>query len=113
MGKGAPAQLAGEGNVLVAVLTLVLGQVPRVLEGPLAVRAVERSLARVGELVSLDVGRAGEGFAARLAGVGVLSALRPRRGRILLAVGLLDAALPPAAFRKEFNRGEDLVRAGW
>lgn len=55
VGEGAPAQLAGEGDGLVAVLTLVLGQVPGVLEGPLAVRAVERPLARVGELVSFDV----------------------------------------------------------
>lgn len=95
------------------MLTLVLGQVPRVLEGLLAVRAVERPLARMGELVSFDVGRASEGFAARFTGVGVLSAQRPVRGSVFLDVRQLFAALPLGAFRKEFNGGEDLVCAGW
>lgn len=97
------------------MFTLVLGQVPRILEGPLAVRAVERPLARVGELVSFNVGRAGECLAACFAGVGLWSDLRlrlRRGGGVLLAVRLLSGALPRAALGEKFNGGEDLVRAG-
>lgn len=55
VGEGAPTQLAGERNGLAAVFALMFGQIPRVLEGSLALRAVKRSLPGVGELVSLDV----------------------------------------------------------
>lgn len=115
VGEGARAQLAGEGDGFVAMLHLVLGQVPRILEGPLAVRAVERPLARVGELVSFDVRRAGECLAACFAGVAIWSdlrlKLRLRRGGFLLAVRLLCAALSCTALGEKFNGGEDLVRA--
>lgn len=52
VGKGAPALLAGERDGCPTMFLLMLGQVPRMLEGPVALRAVERSLTGVGELVS-------------------------------------------------------------
>lgn len=67
VGEGARAQLAGEGDGHAAVLALVLRQVPRVLEGAVALRAVKRPLAGVRELVPPDVRRARERLPARFA----------------------------------------------
>lgn len=53
--EGAPAQLAGEVDGHTVVFALVLRQIPRMLEGAVASRAVKRPLPRVGELVSPDV----------------------------------------------------------
>lgn len=49
------------------MLALVLRQVPRVLEGAVALRAMKRPLARVRELVPPDVRRARERLPARFA----------------------------------------------
>lgn len=45
--------------------------------------------------------------------MGLLSALRPRRGGVLLAIRLFCAARPRAALGEKFNGREDFVRAGW
>lgn len=79
VGEGAPTELAGEGNGRATMFALMLGQVPRVLEGSLAQRAVERSLPCVGELVSPDVGGPGERLTARFTRQGLLSARQLRR----------------------------------
>lgn len=63
--EGAPAELAGEGNSCALMFALMLGQVPRVLEGSLAQRAVKRSLSSVGELVPPDVRGPGKCFTTR------------------------------------------------
>lgn len=55
VGKTALALLAREGDGCPKVLPLVLGQVPGVLEGPVAMGAVEGPLTCVGELVSLHI----------------------------------------------------------
>lgn len=65
--KGAPTQLAGEGNGRALMFALVLGQVPRVLEGSLAERAVKRSLSGVGELMPPHVRASGERLTTRFA----------------------------------------------
>lgn len=63
--EGAPAELAGEGNSRALMFALMLGQVPRVLEGSLAQRAMERPLSSVGELVSPHVRGPGKCLPAR------------------------------------------------
>lgn len=73
--EGAPTQLAGESYGHVMIFTLVFGQIPRVLEGSVTLRAVKRSLSGVSELVSPDVRRPGERLTARVAREGLLSAL--------------------------------------
>lgn len=55
VGEGAPAQLAGERNGHAVMFALVFGQIPRVLEGSVTLRAVKWSLSSVSELVSPDV----------------------------------------------------------
>lgn len=79
VGEGAPTELAGEGNSCAAMFALMLGQVPRVLEGSLAQRAVERSLPSVGELVSPDVRGPGERLTAGFTRQGLSPAWGVRR----------------------------------
>lgn len=71
--EGALTHLAGERNGV--MFTLVFGQIPRVLEGPVALRAVKRSLSGVRELVSPDVRRPGERLTACFTREGLLFAL--------------------------------------
>lgn len=117
VGEGAAAEAAGEGDGGALVFALMLGQVPRVLEGALAQRAVEGPLSRVGELVPPDVRGPGERLAARLAG----QSLVPARGlgRAAFAVALRRLRLVLLCFvvfhvshGEKFDRGEDFVRAG-
>lgn len=56
------------------MFALMLGQVPRVLEGSLAQRAVERSLPSVGELVSPDIRGPGECLTTRFTRQGLSAA---------------------------------------
>ena len=74
--EGGPTLLAREGGGGPMVLALVLGQVPGVLEGPVAAGAVERSLPGVRELVSPHVRCAGEGLSARFAREALLLSFR-------------------------------------
>lgn len=53
--EGAPAQLAGERNGHAVMFTLMFGQIPRVLEGSVTLRAKKRSFSGVSELVSPHV----------------------------------------------------------
>lgn len=79
VGEGAPAQLAGEGGLAVS-LAAVFGQIPRVLEPLATLAAAERTLSRVGQLVSPHVGPAGKRSAA---GVARVSSARVVGGRRL------------------------------
>lgn len=58
--EGAPAQLTGERNGNAVMFTFVLCQIPGVLKGSVALRAVIWSFSRVCELVSSDVRRPSE-----------------------------------------------------
>lgn len=84
--EGAPAELAGEGDVCALVLALMLGQVPGVLEGSLAQRAVEGSLSSVGELVPADVRGPGKCLPTGLTGQSLLPAWGRRHAEFALAV---------------------------
>ncbi len=68
VGEGALADAAGEAGFAVH-LAAVFGQIPGVLEGLLALAAVEGTLARVCQLVPLDVRSAREHSAAGVARV--------------------------------------------
>lgn len=115
VGEGAPTQLAGESNGHVMIFTLVFGQIPRVLEGSVALRAVKRSLSGVSELVSPDVRRPGERLPARVTREGLLSALRVRHIYFALSVRLLFFALLCVSFGEKFNGSKNFIRArgGW
>lgn len=86
VGEGAAAELAGEGDGGALVLALMLGQIPRVLEGSLAQRAVEGPLSGVGELVPPDVRGPGERLPARLTGQSLLPAWGLGHAALALAV---------------------------
>lgn len=53
--EGAPTQLAGERNGCAMMFALMFGQIPRVLESSVTLRAMKWSLSGVSELVSPDV----------------------------------------------------------
>lgn len=55
VGEAAAAEWAGERDGHAVIFALVLRQVPRVLEGSLALRTMKGSLSSVGELVSPNV----------------------------------------------------------
>lgn len=112
VGEGAPAQLAGEGDVHAVMFALVFGQIPRVLEGAVALRAVKRPLSGVSELVSPDVGRAGERLAACFTRERLLSALSLRHVHFALIVELLCFALLCVSFGEKFNGCKDFIGAG-
>lgn len=84
--EGAPTQLAAEGNSRALMFALMLGQVPRVLEGSLAQRAVKRSLSGVGELVAPDVRGPGKRLTTRSTRQGLLPARGLRRAEFALIV---------------------------
>lgn len=119
VGEGAPTELAGEGNSCATMLALMLGQVPRVLEGPLAQRAVERPLPSVGELVSPDVRSPGEGLTARVTRQGLPPAWGVSAPEFAWIVWLPRSV--PFSFRfalfqvshgEKFDRRENLIGAG-
>lgn len=119
VGEGAPAELAGEGNSGASMLALMLGQVPRVLEGSLAQRAVERSLPGVGELVSPDVRGTGERLPARFTRQGLSPAWgvrRPEFPRIVWLSHFVPFSFCFALFwvshREKLDRRENFVGAG-
>lgn len=111
VGEGAPARLAGERDGHPVMLVLVLDQVPRVLEGAVTLRAAERSLPGVRELVSPDVRRAGERLAARFTRQGFPSAVRPSDVAGAVARALITRPLCVSSGEK-LNRREYFISTG-
>ena len=119
LAKEAATQLAGEGDGSAVVLGLVLGQVPRVLEGAVALRAVERPLARVRELVAPHVRCARECPAARVTRQGFVAAWGLGRINAAAATTTVGAFLAVrlwfllarlrAPMREDLDGGEYLV----
>lgn len=58
------------------MLALMLGQIPRMLESPLALRAVKRPLSGMSELMPPDVRRPGERLTTGFTGESLLSAVK-------------------------------------
>lgn len=104
--KGAAAQLTAEGNRHAVMLALVLRQIPGVLEGPVALRAVERSLPGVRQLVPLHIRRTGERLPARFTRQRLLSAETQKNAIIPLRTSLC------VSFREKLDGGKYLIRAG-
>lgn len=92
------------------MFAFVLCQIPGVLEGSAALRAVKRSFSGVSQLVSPDVRRAGERLAACFAGESFPSSvwLRLSTARIRLSGFLL---LCVSSWEK-FDGSKNLISAG-